>query len=190
MGEKLLEHIIEKARQGDYGLIEKLLNISSERLLYKVLPEDLKREIFDNMIGQPIFLLIQKKKDHEHIVSYIDEIESFSAMHVMIADSKEDENCISVELLEGTITSGNESDGWQYTLEGAKRIWKEYFLTDEVEGTDFEASVTYNIKGKMAQDFTREDLTDYLQSIDPTIYNESIMGAQVKYEACKLNVKS
>ena len=190
MRKKIINHIIEKARQGDYGLIEKLIENSSERLLHQVLPQDLRMEVSDNMIGNNIFVITATLPDgRQEQTSYIDEVESMSAFHLMVVDHKQDAKYASAKLDTGKIIGGNDMEGWRYSLENAKTFWEEVFDKESIEGTDFDASVTFNISGKMRSEFTKEDLSDYLQEIKPSILNESLVAVEVEFEACKLNVK-
>lgn len=190
MKDKILDHIIQKARGGDYGLIEKFIENSSERLLHQVLPQDLRMEVCGDMVGNSIFVITVTSPDgKQEQVAYIDEIESMSAFQSVVSKHQKEFKYSSAKLERGEILGGDGMNGWRYSLEDAKLFWEEVFDKESIEGTDFEASVTFNISGKMRSEYTKEDLSDYLQQISPSIYNESLVAVEVKFEACKLNVK-
>ena len=190
MKDKIINYIIEKARQGDYGLMVRLIENSSERLLLQTLPQDLRMEVSDNMVGNDIFVITATLSDgRQEQISYIDEIEAMSSFQLMVVDHKKDAKYASAKLQKGKILGGNDMEGWRYSLKDAKLFWEEVFDKDSIEGTDFDASVTFNISGKMRSEFTKEDLSDYLQEIKPSILNESLVAVEVEFEACKLNVK-
>lgn len=78
----IIRKIIEDSRNGDYGLMEKIISNANEYILMLALPKDIKKEISKENIGGDIYVVEKEYAEEEiELLSFFDDIEAMSAYH-------------------------------------------------------------------------------------------------------------
>ena len=184
---KILQQIIKDSRNGDYGLIEKILETVPEYSLMMALPKDLKAEITADTLDNPIYVVEMEYGDGSiELQSYFDEIEGMSAYHIFLERKKTQLN--NIKLLKGKIIGGNEDIGWNYDLSNSTILGQEYFNLDATEGYYFKANITFTIEGKASEELNSNDLNEILKELEPIIYNKDILGATFEQTKFKIEI--
>lgn len=120
INEKLTAHLIERASNGDYGLLETVINAMSFRLISKVIPQHLLKEFAPHLIGQELYVVVKRYNcGKEKSVGYMDELEAIAEVRISNGDSFV-KQC---RLYRTTIEGGNPVDGWEFSIDGLTPIY-------------------------------------------------------------------
>jgi len=184
MQKKLIEILIEKCRQGDYGLLEKVISNVHERPLMQVLPTDIKNELASAMIGQPMYVVVcYKGQVVKKQLGFIDAEESIGEFD----NCCKNESFSKIQIYKARVVGGNESMGWIYSMEDAELLSEKVLDLDLEEGRNVSIVVSYRITGKLKKSVSNEELLDHLQETLPLIHLNGFMGDKVEFEGAKIN---
>ena len=183
MREKLLEIIIAQCKEGDYGLLENILNATHERHLLDALPERLYEEVKDLMVGETMYVVKKVKRNGvSNMVGNVDPMLAIDEFN----NTTDSSVYARVRMYKAKVIGGNSLVGWKYDMNNAEFMSEKVLDLDSVEGVEVSAEVSYKVTGKLEYHATKELLLSYLMLSTPTIDMEGLVGCKVEFEAAKV----
>jgi len=151
MADLLFQKMMEDAKRGEYGLLEKLLNKTHPTILEKIAPDNLKEKLQEKYIGKPIFVLkivnLDGTIEYQSDVDYITVWTSFNDQ-----TSKE----VSEAYFYESIIIGGTIDNWIFDKDNLIEIQMQIVDTKTSDAFFFKTKVTLEVTGR-AKGGTEED---------------------------------
>jgi hypothetical protein len=183
MKEKLLELIINELKNGNYGLLENLLNATHSRHLLDAIPQRLYEEVKDLMVGQTMYVVSKVKANGLSTqVGHVDPMLAIAEFN-----STDASVYARVRLHKAKVIGGNSLVGWKYDMVDAEFMSEKVLDLDSIEGTEVSAVVSYRVSGKLEKNVSNEDLLDHLQEVSPIIDMEGFILSEVLFEGAKID---